>query len=734
MPIIDLSSNIRTVRKEWFKKSQDRDPFAKNISSDFIASFLERSGMRDCNCKDAYPKFSIEQYPTGESYAKISCSVCKGQFYKYVDFYFVMLILGRKGGGKTTSVFNYVDLIHQIDGFRKIKLWQCPQNLIAVLHNLKLCNYYHTVCERAIGEMKWRSFTPLYHNPDEAIERDERGNMKQPSYQSKEEMHRVCKFNEYKTSEDCRRCPNFQLGKPYFLKIDRLDQVEFNDILIIDEGIISLNAKEALSKKMRNFDKFLAVARHFRCCLFVLFQRYEVIKSLREMSDMILYKSLPENLIENEKYDQIIKTHGKKIVSLKRNEGLLVSSHQDFRKTGMVMNKVPEWYTDQVSMSYAGDISFVSEKDATEKELERAKEMAQWLIDQNFPEMKPSEFQKAARFKLQETFNPTMIPPPNTRELTMAINGYYSMTLMDGLGNDNNEEFIETMVKDEENLKMFEELAQANMTKKDLAIFDEFCKGKSVTEFDKEPYNTPKQRVTEIVRQVGSYYIKLLKKDTVQTKTEYRDGEEVERKVVKKTWENNEYALRSVGSGGDRGSSPSPDLLMITKDGYVRPIQVKERKMGGNLTFQPLTFNTEFKIINRLRKIASNTNFTCPHCKEHLKGFLKPDNAWLYVCSKEDTESFITEPLEYSDNKKTLRIDWNHRQIIRQNPEIGKLKSELMIEFLKSDQKIYWGNTEIPKEEKELTEKEEPDIVDSEKLNEIYNKLEPKKALEVKSS
>ena len=734
MPIVDIQSEVSQTKKTWFQKIKSKDPFSKIINTDFI-SFLERSGMRDCNCQNAYPKFSIEQYPSGENYVKVACSVCGGTYYKYADFSFVMLIIGRKGGGKTTTILNLVDLIHTIDGFRKIKLWQCPQNLIAVLHNIKLCNYYHTVCERAIGEMKWRSFTPNYKNPDEPIKRDEKGFLVMPSYQAKEEKHRICKFDEYKTSDDCQRCPHFQLGKQYFQRIERLEEVEFNDAIIIDEGLISINAKEALSKKMRNWDKFLAVVRHFRCCLFVLFQRYEIIKAMREMSDIVLYKSLPPNLVENEKRDTIIKDYGTRLTNLKRNEGLLASSHQDFvNKLGLYTNKVPEWYTDQVSMSYAGDISFVNDKDATEKEIERAKEMAQWLIDQNLPPIEKPNEKSAAKFKLREYFNKNMIPPPSNRELGISMEAYYSMTILDGIGSQTDEEFAKTMVGDEENIKMFEDLAKANITKKELAIHDEFCKGRSMTDFESDPYNEPKQRVAEIVRKVGLYYSQLLKKDTVRSKTEYRDGEDAERRVVKETWENNGYAIRCVGSGGDRGSSPSPDLLLVSDDGYIRPVQVKERKEDGNLTFQPLTFNTEFKIINRLRKIASKTSFICQHCGEKLKGFLRPDNAWVYVCSKDQSEAFITEPLEYEDNKKTFRIDWNHKQLLRQKPDLNKIKTPLMKEFLTGDQKIYWGNTDISDEEKGMTEKEQDIMVDLAKFSDFVDKLKPEKKSEAVKS
>ena len=242
-----------------------------------------------------------------------------GTYYKIPDFSFVMLILGRKGGGKTTTVFTFSDLIHTIDPNRKIKLWRCPPNLISVLHNLHLCKYYDTTCELALGFDDWKRYYPVFINPDITKDKNfnEKGDLIAPEFQQKEIKHRVCKFcsmkyEEYEKDVDnkevrskvvscCNSCPHFQLGKKYFDRIERLDEIEFNDIVIIDEGIISVNAKQALTKGMRDFDKFLAVLRHKRGCLFVLFQQFEVIKSLREMSDMTLYKSLPRKLIRKRK-------------------------------------------------------------------------------------------------------------------------------------------------------------------------------------------------------------------------------------------------------------------------------------------------------------------------------------------------------------------------------------------------------------------------------------------------
>lgn len=705
MVIIDVKKEVKTTKKKWYM-SRPQTEFS--VCDNKWIAFLEKSGERDCECKNARPMLITEILADGDRVDKIRCSICGGKFYKTADFSFVMLILGRKGGGKTTFVFTFVDLIHTIDGFRKIKLWQCPERLIKVLHNLKLCGYYKNVCERLKGEMKWNRANPMWKNPDQPNPLNDDNKPKMFPFQENEESHCVCKFTDYTTSKDCMRCKYFQLGKNYYERCERLDQVEFNDVIVLDEGIISVNAKEALSKKMRMWDKFLAVVRQKRVILFVLFQRFEVIKSLREMSDMILYKSLPAKLIENEKDDQIIKNHGDKIKSLKKWEAIIASDHNDFDALGMVTNKVPYWYTDDVSMSYIGDSNFLSDKEETKKDIDRAEELAQWLIDTGHIIEKPADV-KGARFDLRKQFNDST-PALTNAQISLAMEAYFSMH-KSGEGEDS--EVSSEIVDNSENMVFFDQLKQSNISKLDLQMFEEYANGTSVTDFDKPPYNCKKQQASEICRKVGQYLLHLAKSGTPKTS---KKGDDAERRVIREAWESNGYAVRVIGSGGEHQGIPNPDCLEITQDGKLRPIQVKERNPDDKGTYSPLTFNNEFKIINRIRTIAQNTSVKCKHCGEKINGIILPDSAYAYITSKDPKFPFIKEQLEYSDNKKTLAINWELREISRQSPDTSKIKSPKMKEFLESKSNIYWGNEDLEKEEEQVNEKEQEDIINFDKL------------------
>ena len=144
---------------------------------------------------------------------------------------------------------------------------------------------------------------------------------------------------------------------------------------------------------------------------------------------------------------------------------------------------------------------------------------------------------------------------------------------------------------------------------------------------------------------------------------------ETERRVVREAWDSQGYAIRAVGSGGKRNKIPNPDCIEITKDGLVRTIQVKERNKDKNsITFSPLTFNSEFRLMNRLRNIAHKSQFKCPHCLEPIKDILKPDSVYLYLASNDPKDPIIKERLEYKDNKKDLKVDFANKKVTREDP------------------------------------------------------------------
>ena len=654
MALVDIGTKDKKPRGKYRDSKQ-----LYQVTEGFI-EFHEKSAERFCNCKNSKLQIIEEKGKNGRIKHRFVCSICHGKYYKYRDFSYLALILGMKGSGKTTFALIVADMIYRIDPNREILLWQCPDSLIDALYEVNYCIRHETVCERALGLMEWSNSTPKY-------EVKKGKNKVQASFQKNEEVHRICQFNDKKTCEDCKSCKYYKNGLRQFRKITKLTEVTFNSILIIDEGIINVNAKQALTKAMRNWDKLLMVLRHKRCILFCLFQRPEIIKSMRTTAEMTMYKRQSKSLIDEEKVDKFMKEHRDILEKLSKGKTVVKSQHTLFDKTGIIETKVPEWYNDDISMSYEDETDFVDDKADDRKSMDLAHTMAEWLREQHITIDKTNE-RIGAKGILRVQF-----PDATNKELQLAIEQYYALQLREGNARDNalaDENGI--MNPELANNPEMQELAQLDSTisETEREIYHLYVtEQRTMRDFDAPPYNVDFRRVTEIIQRVGreiehrlAEKSKLLRELTDGGKS----GETTERRIKKESWEDGGYAVRTVGSGGVRGDVPSPDLLEITSNGKIRAVQSKERNFDKTDNYDlPLTsVDTELAVINRIRKIAQSTVITCPYCMEKIKGekvggIIQPEGAFLYVANKSNpSEPVLKERIKIEDNKKTLRIAW----------------------------------------------------------------------------
>jgi hypothetical protein len=713
----------KKVRKEtarWFREKEESDTeYLDNITPSFY-NMLKMSGERDCACQNA--KF-IAKTNLGEDGKKITyygCSKCNGKFYKYFDYSFLALCLGMKRSGKTTSILSDAEYLHKIDPQRKIALWNCPDNLIFELHNVNWCNYFETVCERAVGIMKWNKFTPpLSKNippGTEMIEElDHRIRIKgkpwvrnYPYYQFNNLFFKVCNKNKSQTCEECGNCQYYKKGLDYFRKIINADEIEENDVLIMDEAIINVNAKQALSKDVRFWEKIFAVMAHKRLIFFAMFQRYAVIKSLREMADIIQYKRLPSRLIDNEREDKFMKRHSAKICKLQKDESVLVSELHFYNKIGVIYNRVPEWYTDAISTSYSCEIDFVDDRQKMVKDMELGEEIANWMLEQGIIITDTKDWKDRFpyfKWRIRNQFRDKMNNKDNAFK-------YAQESYFDQLNhtNRNPNELEQTNEPPPPTI----DLSDGTISEMELDVFRQVCNGKSFTEFDVEPYHLSKPRISELVRNVGNYLLQKCIKNANKDM-----GDDVERYAKNMAWDNGGIGFRTAGSGGKRGKVPSPDNLIITKAGFIRPVQVKMRSKDV-VTFEPLTFNNELMVAQRIKEIATNNSILCPHCLEKITGkqveggFLKPDDAYLYMTKRTNrykiNSEMIIEKIIPEDNKKSIRVNFDTRKVIRQSPNLNKMKDQKIIDFINSDKMIY-DNLEDYSIIEDIKEK---DIIDDE--------------------
>ena len=178
-------------------------------------------------------------------------------------------------------------------------------------------------------------------------------------------------------------CPLEFKGR--FENISRLRDIKANSILIIDEGLLGANAKEALKKEMRNFIKFLSKSRHYDIIIIINSISYNILLDFRSAVDILIYRRLPRMFIKQHmNKDAYLREYSEQIIRLKEWEGILISNYKRFENTGKISWKYENycpWFNDNISMyqeSTSPDIAF----DENKKELDNNKEIVEWIIGQ----------------------------------------------------------------------------------------------------------------------------------------------------------------------------------------------------------------------------------------------------------------------------------------------------------------------------------------------------------------
>ena len=221
------------------------------------------------------------------------------------EFSALILQYGTGGGGKTAGAFIISTILMASDAKRKLALWQTPPALEEVIK--KKLIYY-------MGEekgMQWASRV------------------------------RTITFT---------------------------NEIEENDIVLIDEGVISMNAKDALTNDAKQFEKFITGARHVRVVIIVNSISLGVIKAYRMMAHVEIYKLMTKKTLKGIESD-FLKDNIEKVMMLEPWESLLESCHKKWKnKEGYINLKLSDycpWFDGEVSKSLAsvGSGDFTVSKD-----------------------------------------------------------------------------------------------------------------------------------------------------------------------------------------------------------------------------------------------------------------------------------------------------------------------------------------------------------------------------------
>jgi len=149
--------------------------------------------------------------------------------------------------------------------------------------------------------------------------------------------------------------PKFLSDK--FSIISHLREVKPNSIVIIDEGLLNANGKEALKLEFRAFEKGLGITRHFRIIIILNSQSDGIIKSYKKLAHMVFYKQISIISDQNTK-NTFLKANNYTLKSLKESQTLFQSDYKKFKKWGRLeidIEDIIPWYNFKISKSYSQD-------------------------------------------------------------------------------------------------------------------------------------------------------------------------------------------------------------------------------------------------------------------------------------------------------------------------------------------------------------------------------------------
>ena len=175
--------------------------------------------------------------------------------------------------------------------------------------------------------------------------------------------------------------------KNKFRIIESLSEVKPFDVLSIDEGYLSADAKDALIKESKNFITSITTLRH--SSVFTILNSLDngILRGYRLKAQFRFYKLLPDGYVD-EVNDRFAKRHGKIITELLAPETIFQITHISFLKEKILrgalilpLKDYCSWYNDKISRSFEGE-DFDALMRKLRKKKEKMEAIIQLLIDE----------------------------------------------------------------------------------------------------------------------------------------------------------------------------------------------------------------------------------------------------------------------------------------------------------------------------------------------------------------
>lgn len=175
--------------------------------------------------------------------------------------------------------------------------------------------------------------------------------------------------------------------KSKFRIIERLHEIQPFDIFAMDEGILTANALEALTKNAQYFIESLIAARQMSVLSLLNTQDDGILRKYRTKAQFKFYKSLTDGYIEETFTDKFARKHQEILATLDPKYTLFRISHPWFStkypriRTGYLylpLRKYCPWFNDEISRYFEGE-NFDSALRKTRRIKERAESVIQLL-------------------------------------------------------------------------------------------------------------------------------------------------------------------------------------------------------------------------------------------------------------------------------------------------------------------------------------------------------------------
>ncbi|MFW9896328.1 MAG: hypothetical protein ACFFD7_11030 [Candidatus Thorarchaeota archaeon] len=175
--------------------------------------------------------------------------------------------------------------------------------------------------------------------------------------------------------------------KHKFRIVEQLSEVRPFDIFCIDEGYLSADAKNALTRDSQNFIESLTTLRHSSVFTILNSPDDGILRGYRLKSQFRFYKLLPDGYID-EVNDRFAKKYGDIITNLTEEQTIFQITHIDFLKKGirrgalvLPLKKYCPWYNEQIFRNFEGE-DFDAYMRKLRKKKDRMEAVIQLLIDE----------------------------------------------------------------------------------------------------------------------------------------------------------------------------------------------------------------------------------------------------------------------------------------------------------------------------------------------------------------